>query len=1097
MLHRSFRAIALIALLAIATTASFGQLVSGLPDADNRSGRFVNVTRGLSSIGEDGAYFGIIAPGADPTLRFGIFDGDLGGKWDPIPSTAPDLVRFALYADPLAAKSAAPGNLVGEWFSTSMPDDDWFDIALPNAPAAFNAGANQYRYNLRVTWATTATVGEQNNFKIRTFGSVCATGRSSFGFIGYGPNDPSPSLYPRSKYSGAWNFYMDVNTVPAVLNTWNGDFDRADDGTDPHLAPFPPFAYAASTQAEGAHPGLPADDPLIATALTISPAIYHKLTSPDHAWTVTDNNPSGDREWESAAIAADPTVTAPVFANPVNVGDIDWKVPSLPIGYYRWDIIGADGRNTLFLHPDYDLYGACEVGDTVWEDVNGDGVQDAGEPGVAGVTVDLLDASLAVINTTTTNAAGKYEFDNLDPGAYAVRVHLPSGYLFTVLNPLADIEARSHADAGGITEAVVLKPGQSVYYLDAGLVRPASIGDRVWLDNNRDGLQDADEPGVANVPVDLLDAGGSAIASTTTNGTGGYLFAGLGVGTYSVRFGLPAAHHRTLALVGSDRAVDSDADVATGVSPSLSLISGSQITTVDAGLYTHSRIGDTVWEDLNGNGLQDAGEPGVAGVTVQIVKNGVPGATTTTNASGFYSFEDLTPGDYSVIVTLPSGALFTARYVGGDATVQSHVDAAGATETVAVAAGQAVMTLDAGIIHPAAIGDRVWLDLNGNGIQDTGEPGLGGVTVRLLDASGQTIGQTTTDPSGLYRFSGLNPGVFSVVVDVPVGYVVSPKYSGGVAVDSDIAAGTGATGAVTLASGDTNLTLDAGVFQTASLGDFAWLDANGNGIQDAGELPAAGVTVTLLSSAGAPLQTQVTSGTGAYLFTDLAPGSYKVRFGTVSGYGFTSALQGADRTVDSDVTSTAGETGLVALASGQTNRTIDAGYKATQTCGRYTTYTQGGWGARACGNNPGALLLARFGAVYPAGYVTVGGAYTLKFTSAAAIQAFLPQGGTARALTASAVNPTGSITVLAGQVLALRLNIDFSNAGIIRSGLGGLTIQSGPFAGLMVNQFSVIANSVLGGGVLPAGKSLSDVNNTATAINENYDNGTTNKGYLR
>jgi hypothetical protein len=78
----------------------------------------------------------------------------------------------------------------------------------------------------------------------------------------------------------------------------------------------------------------------------------------------------------------------------------------------------------------------------------------------------------------------------------------------------------------------------------------------------------------------------------------------------------------------------------------------------------------------------------------------------------------------------------------------------------------------------------------------------------------------------------------------------------------------------------------------------------------------------------------------------------------------------------------------------------------------------------------------------------------------------------------------------------MRLSIDFSNAGITRSGLGGLTIRSGPFAGLTVNQFSVIANSVLGGGALPAGKSLSDVNNTATAINENFDNGTTNKGYL-
>ena len=165
----------------------------------------------------------------------------------------------------------------------------------------------------------------------------------------------------------------------------------------------------------------------------------------------------------------------------------------------------------------------------------------------------------------------------------------------------------------------------------------------------------------------------------------------------------------------------------------------------------------------------------------------------------------------------------------------------------------------------------------------------------------------------------------------------------------------------------------------------------------------------------------------------------------------------------------------------------------------FTTFTQGGWGAPPSGNNPGALLLANFGNVYPGGAVTIGGTRTLTFTSARAIEVFLPQGGTAAALRFSATNPTGKLTVLAGQVLALRLSVDFSNAGILRGGLANLEMVSGTLAGYTVGQILALANAVLGGtpGALPAGVSIADVNSACDAINRNFDNGTTDLGYLR
>lgn len=172
---------------------------------------------------------------------------------------------------------------------------------------------------------------------------------------------------------------------------------------------------------------------------------------------------------------------------------------------------------------------------------------------------------------------------------------------------------------------------------------------------------------------------------------------------------------------------------------------------------------------------------------------------------------------------------------------------------------------------------------------------------------------------------------------------------------------------------------------------------------------------------------------------------------------------------------------------------------APATGGVFTTYTQGGWGAKPHGNNPGALLAANFSRVYPGGSVVIGGNFTLTFTSAGAIEKFLPQGSQPRALTQSYVDPKQkNLTVLAGQVLTLRLNVDFSAAGILQTGLGSLTVVSGPLAGMTVNQVLALGNAVLGGNTaaLPAGASISTLNDVITSINENFDEGRRNNGFL-
>jgi protocatechuate 3,4-dioxygenase beta subunit len=685
--------------------------------------------------------------------------------------------------------------------------------------------------------------------------------------------------------------------------------------------------------------------------------------------------------------------------------------------------IAAAGQNNHNL--DFGFKQLASLGDKVWRDDDKDGIQDTGEPGVAGVTVTLYNNAGTVTGTTVTDAYGMYLFDNLTAATYQVSFTPPANYTFTTQTNDADNTTLTGGSAAangsdvnnntGRTANIVLAIGENDRNIDAGLIfsqpATASVGDRVWLDTDADGIQDTNEAGVSGVTVSLYNNAGVVIGTTVTDANGYYLFTGLAAGTYSVGFTLPVGMNFTGKDLGGNDNTDGDVNTSGinfGKTDNFALATGENKTTVDAGIVqaagVTASLGDKVWLDLPGGtaNVQDAGEPGVAGVTVNLYRdangdgviNGAeastPYATTVTDALGNYIFNNLPAAAGSTLYkagfTTPGGYTLVTVNTGADDTKDSDaITGTGLTGNYFLFPGQRNLTVDAGLTQnapagTARLGDKVWYDADGDGVQDAGETGVAGVTITLYNNAGAAIASTATDANGYYQFTNLAAGDYSVgFTNLPAGYSFVPIWNSNDAnaTNSDANPGTAKTGTVTLSAGESEQDVDAGLVAgvpsgLGSLGNKVWYDLDSDGLQDAGELGVPGVLVTLLDAGvdgitgngddGAG-KTTTTNALGEYIFTGLPAGNYAVQFGTAiqqlpAGYTLPGVNQGTNDAIDSDglpiatngAPAGSSRTAVYNLATGEDNLTVDLGLvpaAGTNTLGNYVWFDNGAGGGTA------------------------------------------------------------------------------------------------------------------------------------------------------
>ena len=520
-------------------------------------------------------------------------------------------------------------------------------------------------------------------------------------------------------------------------------------------------------------------------------------------------------------------------------------------------------------------YESVTVSGNCWLDEDGNGVMADGERKVAGAHVTLKGQKNNLEYEAYSDENGDWRIPRVRPGFYDFTSYAPEGMMFTKYTKnggkkrsVFTTEGKSKITKTLDTNDGHNKPDQNIGFTWTGLVEGMC-----FLDANYNGLYDEGEKPLAGVKVTAIkQASDEEIAIAYSGADGRYTITGLRANTYKIRAVLPED--------GSDftRAVSDEAgnhfvardNRRENFLKNFALQNGEH-RTVNVGAIYYGSVSGTVYLDDDFSASQNGGEKAVQGISVSLLgENGALVASDKTNKKGEYSFTRLTPGKYSLRMTAKEGYAFTKA---GEGNVMLNLNGGeGYSEPFDVPIGTAVSGRDAGMIKPATVRGTVFADRNDNGLQDAGEGGLEGVTVRLMSEEGEQF-SAAIGAEGGFLFDAVMPGRYYVEYTLPERAIFAKTVSGGNTMTGENGVGRGEWFELRTAGERTDPLV--GALTLGRVQGTVFHDPDGSGLQDAGDAPTAGAKL-ILKPSREDLETAeaVSDDQGHFLIDHIHPDTY-------------------------------------------------------------------------------------------------------------------------------------------------------------------------------------------------------------------------------
>lgn len=398
------------------------------------------------------------------------------------------------------------------------------------------------------------------------------------------------------------------------------------------------------------------------------------------------------------------------------------------------------------------------VGGTAFYDENGNGVQDENESVLPGMNIRLAGTQYEL--ETVSGPDGSFCLTGIHPGEYEMTVSFPNGYVLSRTDELA-----LPLYAGETSETVLLQVpmGKTWEAQNIGCVLPAALTGYLWLDENNNGCQDEGEQTPAGEIVIVTDEFNNEVfAELKTDESGCFHTEGLIPGSFTLSY---EPDSQTIGTMDGDSTFVSDGRNL--VMRGIRVEAGETCTDPVLGIMRYTSLGGQVW-------LDQAGKT-VCLPEVRIFLKSMSGdnlGSVETGEDGLWRFDGLLPDVYVISAELPKDHVVVEpedeRLDNGFSSILTEVSGrSGISNPIELRMGQDQLDLDIGGVQPGRLGDFCWLDENENGLQDSDEPGVPGVTIRLL-RKGELVGETVSDSYGYYRFEELYPAVYSLQVNAPV-----------------------------------------------------------------------------------------------------------------------------------------------------------------------------------------------------------------------------------------------------------------------------------------------------------------------------------------